>query len=144
MRLELSPSRWFATAILATHAVAAGSIVAVAPGPAGGALAALLVALGAAAAWDRALLRGRRSPRAIEIRGSGEALVVFADGSTAAAKAVHGSGVTRSWVALAAGSLTRRSLLVTSGMLQAGPFRLLRLWAVWGRVPGVASGQLPA
>ncbi|HLX80676.1 MAG TPA: hypothetical protein VKS43_08840 [Burkholderiales bacterium] len=126
------------------HAVAAGSVAAVAPGPAGAALAVLLVALGAAAAWDRALLRGCRSPRAIEILGSGEALLVFADGKAAAARAVHGSGITRHWVALAAGSPMRRSLLVTSGMLQPGPFRLLRLWAVWGRVPGVAPGQLPA
>jgi len=126
------------------HAVAAGSVLAVAPGPAGTALAVLLLALGAAAAWDRALLRGRRSPRAIEIRGSGEALVVFANGQVSPARAVHGSGITRHWVALAAGSPMRRSLLVTSGMLQAGPFRLLRLWAVWGRVPGVASGQLSA
>jgi hypothetical protein len=52
--------------------------------------------------------------------------------------------VTRYWVALDTGAPMRRSVLVTAGMLQPGPFRLLRLWALWGRVPGVAPGQVPA
>jgi hypothetical protein len=140
----LSPSRRLAAAILAMHAAAAGSVAAVVPGFAGAALAALLVALGTASAWDRALLRGRRSPRAIEIRGSGEAVVVFASGKTAAARALHGTGVTRHWVALDTATPMRRSVLVTAGMLRPGPLRLLRLWALWGRTPGVAPGQLPA
>ena len=144
LRLELSPSRSLAAVILVMHAAAAGSVLAVAPGLVGPAIAALLVALGAASAWDRALLRGRRSPRAIEIRGSGEALVVFASGKTAAAGAIHGTGVTRYWVTLDTALPMRRSVLVTAGMLRPAPFRLLRLWALWGRVPGVASGQLPA
>jgi hypothetical protein len=144
LRLELSPSRRLAAAILAMHAAAAGSIVAVMPDNAGATLAALLVALGAASAWDRALLRGRRSPRMVEIRGSGEAIVVFADGETAAARALHGTGTTRHWVALATRMPTRRGVLVTGGMLPPEPFRLLRLWALWGRAPDVAPGQLPA
>jgi hypothetical protein len=144
LRLELSPARGLAAAIVAMHAAAAGSIFAVAPGPAGAALAVLLVALGAAAAWDRALLRGRRSPRTIEIRASGEAAVAFASGEAATATAIHGSGVTRFWVVLATSARTRRSVLVTAGMLRPGPFRLLRLWALWGRVPGVVPGQLTA
>jgi hypothetical protein len=37
----------------------------------------------------------------------------------------------------------RRSLLVARDMLDPAGFRLLRLWALWGRVPGVASAQLP-
>ena len=37
----------------------------------------------------------------------------------------------------------RRSLLVAAGMLPPESFRLLRLWARWGRLPGVAPLQLP-
>jgi hypothetical protein len=38
----------------------------------------------------------------------------------------------------------RRSLLVPADMLASEPGRLLRLWALWGRVPEVARGQLAA
>jgi hypothetical protein len=51
--------------------------------------------------------------------------------------------VTRHWVALRLRSRKRRSLLVAGGMLSEEPFRLLRLWALWGRMPGVARRQLP-
>src|SRR6185295_12923214 len=100
----------------------------------------LSVALGGAAAWDRALLRGARSPRAIEIPPTGEARVILASGEAVAVRAVHGIGVTRHWVALAARSPAGRSMLVTAGMLGPAAARRLRLWALWGRAPG-ASGQ---
>jgi hypothetical protein len=29
-------------------------------------------------------------------------------------------------------------------MLPAAEFRRLRIWALWGRLPGVAAAQLPA
>lgn len=106
------------------------------------ALAILLPALGAFAAWDRALLRGAHSPKAIEVQASGEALLVFANGDTAAAGPGRGIGVNRYWVALKCGSPARRGVLVTAGMLGPEPFRLLRLWALWGKLPGVASPQL--
>jgi len=144
VRLELSPAPRFAAAVLAVHAAAAACILAVVAGWQGVALALLLPALGAAAAWDRALLRGAQSPKAIEIPGSGEARVVFADGETAAVEALRGIGVNRHWVALRCGSPARRGVLVTAGMLRPGPFRLLRLWALWGKLPGVASRQLAA
>jgi len=50
--------------------------------------------------------------------------------------------VARHWVALRLRSPTRQAFLATSGMLPADSFRLLRLWARWGRLPAVASGQL--
>ena len=106
-------------------------------GPAGPALAALLVALGAATAWNRALLRGRRSPVAIEIAPSGEASLVRASGERAPARPVRGAGVTRWWVMLRSG---REGFLVGAGMLEAEPLRLLRLWALWA--PAVARRQL--
>jgi hypothetical protein len=110
----------------------------------GMALAALILALGAVSAWDRALLRCAHSPRAIEIAPSGAAVVVLANGDTLAVRAVRGIGVTRHWVALGPLSLVGRGVLVTAGMLGPAAARLLRLWALWGRTPGVASGQLPA
>ncbi len=108
------------------------------------ALAALMLALGGASAWERALLRGASSPRAIEIAPSGMAVVVLADGAAFPVRAVRGIGVTRRWVALGSLSATGRSVLVTAGMLEPAAMRVLRLWALWGRTPGVAPGQLPA
>ena len=108
------------------------------------ALAILILALGGISAWDRALLRGARSPRAVEIQPSGEAALLLAGGQIVGVRAVRGVGVTRHWVALAPLSLTGRSVMVTAGMLGAASARKLRLWALWGRTPGVASGQRPA
>lgn len=101
------------------------------------------MALGCAAAWDRALLRAGRSPRSIAILSGGEARCLFADGESAALEPLGGSAVTRYWVALRVRSPRRRSLFVAAGMLPAESLRLLRLWALWGKLPGVASRQRP-
>ena len=144
VRLTLSPCLLFAAAILAVHLAAAACLLAVVPGWRGLALAVLLPALGAFSARDRALLRGAHAARAVEILQSGEARLVFADGATRAAEAVRGIGVNRHWVALKCASPARRGMLVTGGMLAPGPFRLLRLWALWGKLPSVASRHFPA
>ena len=141
IRLALSPCIRFAVAILGVHLAAAACLLAVVPGWQGLALAVLLPALGACSARDRALLKGKTAPRAVEILKSGEARLVFADGATRSVEAVRGIGVNRHWVALRCGSPARRGMLVTGGMLAPGPFRLLRLWALWGRVPGMAAAQ---
>ena len=106
------------------------------------ALAVLMLGLGLAAAWDRALLRGRHSPRALEILPSGEGVLRLAGGEAGALRALPGSAVTRYWVALGADLPFRKSVFVVPGMLGEEDFRRLRLWALWGRVPGVAPGQL--
>ena len=108
------------------------------------ALALLILALGSVSAWNRALLRGARSPRAIELLTAGGAMVVLASGEAVAVRAVRGIGVTRHWVALAPFSFRGSSVLVTAGMLGPAGARKLRLWALWGRTPGVVSRQLPA
>ena len=105
------------------------------------ALALLVLMLGGFSAWERALLRGHGSPRAIEFQASGGATVVLASGDRNAVRAVRGVGVTRHWVALAPASFTGRSMLVTTGMLGAANARFLRLWALWGTTAGVASRQ---
>ena len=144
LRLELSPSGTFAAAILALHATAAACVVLVLRAAPGVALAGLLLALGAAAAWDRALLRGPSAPRAIEIHSSGQAFLLLGNGAALPIGPVGGFGVTRFLVALRTEAPTRRSALVARDMLGREPFRLLRLWARWGKLPGVAPGQRPA
>jgi hypothetical protein len=104
------------------------------------ALALLTVALGAASTWDRALLRGARSPRAVEFRTGSGAVVILASGEALAVRAVRGIGVTRHWVALAPATFPGRSVLVTAGMAGPAGARLLRLWALWGRTPGAPTG----
>ena len=129
--------------ILTFHATAALCFLTVMTGWAGVAVGSLVFALGIAAAWDRALLRSRRSPSAIEIRSSGEAICLFTNGDSAAVQAQGGSAVTRHWVALRLRSPLRGSLLVAAGMLPEESFRLLRLWALWGKLPRVAQQQFP-
>jgi hypothetical protein len=140
-RLELSPSLPFASVILAVHAMGAGCFLTFLTDWRGGCLAGAVFALGCAAAWDRALLRSRRSPRAIELPAVGEARCRFADGSAAVLVPLGGSAVTRYWVALGLRSPGRRSLFVAAGMLAPEALRRLRLWALWGKLPAVAPRQ---
>ena len=137
-RLELSPSASFAGAVMAVHASAATCFLATLSGFSGPALAALILGLGAASAWQRALLRGSRSPRAVEIQPSGTAVVILRSDKANAVRAVRGIGVTRYWVALRPASGAGRAVLVTAGMLAPAEMRILRLWALWGRIPGLA------
>ena len=91
----------------------------------GAALGVALVALGLAAAWSRALLRGRDAVRSLELsRG---------------ALAGRRRYVSRFLVTL---PLRGRTLLVTADMLEPREFRHLRIWALWGELPAVAGEQL--
>ena len=142
LHLDLRPSWRLASLLAGLHALAGGSVLVASPNLAGTALAALIAALGVAAAWDRALLRGRNSPRALTVPAGGAAGLELANG----ARCPVGAGpraVNRFVVTLPLEGSTRRSVLVTRDMLDPAAFRLLRLWALWGRVPGVASAQLP-
>jgi hypothetical protein len=141
VRLELTPSKGYAALLVLAHALAAACLLAVLKAWPGAVAALLVAALGLAAAWDRALLGSAGSPRAIEIRATGEARCVLRNGNTGALQSLGGAGVNRYWVTLRMRSPMRRSLLVTAGMLGADSARLLRLWALWGRLPGVAPGQ---
>ena len=143
LRLELRPSRALAAGLLGAHLAVAACLYLIVSGAAGLALAALAAGLGAATAWDRALLRGVRAPRIIELRGDGAAGVESASGWRCPV-AGGGGRAGRRWVIIALQGASRRSLLVTQDMLDAESFRRLRLWALWGRLPGAAATRLAA
>src|SRR5262245_60844648 len=111
------------------------------PGAAGGLLALALFALGLASAWGRALLRSPASVRAIEISGASLALEL-------ASGRIPAEAAERRYVSRFAVSVPlrrpRRTILITPGMMSAEDFRRLRIWALWGRLPGVVAAQLPA
>jgi hypothetical protein len=140
LRLTLSPSRPLAIAILVLHSGAAACVAAVVPGLAGLLLALLLAGLGVAVAWSRALLRSARSVQALELSGEG-ILVELRGGERIAAQAGR-RYVHRFLVTLPLRAPLRRTLLVTADMLDPESFRRLRIWALWGRLPGAGGAPL--
>jgi hypothetical protein len=143
LRLELAPSALLAAALVVLHAAAAVCAAAVLPGAAGLAAAAALLVLGAAAAWRGALLRAGSSVRALELVGP-RLEVRLASGERFAAELAERRYVSRSMVVLSLRRPVRRTILVTRDMADAESFRRLRIWALWGKLPGVATKQLPA
>ena len=140
----LNPSPGFAATILGVHALAAASLWMSIPGRGAAVIAMLVAVLGAVAAWDRALLRARRSVRAIEISGPEDVLLEFSDGTRRAGRSPRRRHVSRFGVGLGLAGLRRRSLFVWNGMLDPAASRSLRLWALWGRVPGDLGESFPA
>jgi len=147
LRLELRPSPALAALIIVAHGAAASAAYAAAPGAMTALLAAMLLVLGIAAAWSRALLGNPGSIRAIEI-GAEQPIVELAGGERFTAEVAPRHYVSRFLVILPLVSPYRRTLLVTGDMLEAGEFRRLRIWTLWNRLPAekhaVAAKQLPA
>jgi len=139
LRLVLSPSPAFAAVIVALHAAAGASTFFLVGGIAGGALGALLLILGLAAAWSRALLGSARSVRALEIGGD-DVVLEIASGEQIAAPAPQRCYVSRFAVVLP----LSKTILVSADMLNPAEFRRLRVWALWRKLPAVAGKQLPA
>ena len=106
-------------------------------------LGLLLVALGLAAAWSRALLRSPRSVRAIQIGGE-QPVFELACGESLSAAVGHRRYVTRFLVTLPLARPLGRTLLVSADMLGPREFRRLRLWAIWGRLPAERPAVAPA
>ena len=144
LRLELRASRAAAGVMLAAHLAGAACLAIVLSGVAAAGVALLLALLGTVTAWDRALHRGRGSVRSLELREDGAALLGLADGRQVAGTVAGRRNVNRWWVTLPLQGKSRRILVVTRDMVPAGDFRRLRLWALWGRLPNVASAQLGA
>jgi len=142
LRLELAPSPLLAIAIVALHAAAGLSVLMVMPRLPGVLLAVLLLALGIALAWSRALLRSRTSVRTMELDGT-QLEVLLASGERFRAEVAGRRYVSRFLVSILLRHPVRRTILVTQDMLGGDLFRRLRIWAVWGKLPGVAAKQLP-
>lgn len=128
--------------MVAVHVAAACCVAMVLPGLAGTAIAALLVGLGGATAWDRALLRHRDSIRSLLIEGPQTMRLITRNGAEAAVQVAARRYVSRLAVILSMRHGTRRTIVVACNMLDVESFRRLRLWAMWGRVLGVAPEQL--
>jgi hypothetical protein len=143
LRVELAPSVPLATAVIGLHLAAALCVFLVMPAPAGAALAAALAALGAIAAWSRALLRSPLSVRALELEGS-RLTLELANGERIAAELAARRYVGRFMVSLPVLRPVRRTILVTADMAPADSFRRLRIWALWGKLPAAAATPRPA
>ena len=147
LRIELAPSAPLALAVVASHAAAAFCVAAVLPGAAGLAAAALLALFGMVTAWDRALLRSRRSVRALDLCGDKLEVHLAGGGCFPAelgARRYAGRHMVVLSVVLSLRRPVRRTILVTRDMANADLFRRLRIWALWGKLPAVATKQLPA
>jgi hypothetical protein len=120
-RLALRHSWFLAAAICALHAAAAACVLLVVPGWPGAVVAPALVALGAHAAWRRAL-----APQSVVLEEKRPAGQCYVSRFLVVVPRAGGA------------------LLVTRDRLAAPEFRLLRLWALWGRLPrrSVAAAQL--
>lgn len=150
LRLALRPSRRLAAAIVAAHAAAALAAYMAIPGVMTALLSILLLVLGIATAWSRALLAASASIKVMEI-GTERPTLELASGERFAAELASRRYVTRYLVVLPLRSPSRRALLVTADMLAPEEFRRLRIWALWNRLPAahlssanVAAKQLAA
>ena len=143
LRLELRPSAALAALIVLAHGAAAIATYVALPGAMAALLAAMLLILGLAAAWSRALLRNPGSIRALEI-GAAQPVVELATGERFTAEVAPRHYVSRFLVILPLVSPFRRTLLVTGDMLEPDEFRRLRIWTLWNRLPRVAAKQLTA
>jgi hypothetical protein len=134
LRVELAPSAFLTITLIALHAAAALCVLAVVPGVPGLLLSALLLALGVATAWSRALLRSGSSARVLELAGP-KLEVQLASGASFPAEVAERRYVGRYLVMLPLRRPVRRTIVVTRGMADADSFRRLRIWALWGRLP---------
>jgi len=137
-QFQLTSSRWIATLIVFAYGATAAALLALFNEAIGWTLAALTAALGIATAWDRALLRARRSVRGFEIQGPGRIVLELSDDGRLAVPVGSRRWVSAHLVALPIAAPRRRTLLIAGDMLDPDAFRRLRLWALWGQLPGVA------
>jgi Membrane-bound toxin component of toxin-antitoxin system len=144
LRIHLSPSRALAATIVAVHAAAGACAGLLLSGTMGICLGILLAGLGLAAAWDRALLRGRRSVRVLEVAGGDQLTLELANADVISIRIAPRRYVSRLGVILPAAASMRRTIVVTRDMLEPEAFRALRLWALWGRTPDSGARQTAA
>lgn len=136
---QLTPSRRIAVVIGLAHGTSAAALLTLSSDAIGWILAALIAALGIATAWDRALLRARRSVRGFELQGADGIVLEQSRNDRLVSRVASRRWVSARLVALPIAAPVRRTLLIADDMLDPDDFRRLRLWALWGQLPGVAS-----
>jgi hypothetical protein len=141
LRLQLSPSPRLALLMVALHGAAGAAAFAVVGGVAGASLGVAIAALGVNAAWRHALHRGAAALHTLDFEGEGVFLTVVV-GRGLAGELAGPRFISRFAVALSMRRSAGRTVFVTPDMLDRRSFRALRLWALWGKVPGVAARQL--
>jgi hypothetical protein len=104
-------------------------------------LALLIAGLGLAAAWDRALLRSRRSVQALNIGSGGSVILELANAERVGLRISPRRFVSVLVVILPGAPWMHRTIVVWRDMLDPDSFRTLRLWALWGRVPDTGTSQ---
>ena len=130
-----------AATIVAVHSVAGLCAGVLLTGPAGVGLGVLIAGLGLAAALDRALLIGKRSPRALRMEGKDHLTLELANAELVPLRIGGRRYVSRYLVVLPVAGSTRRTILVAGDMLEPESFRALRLWALWGQTAQSAPAQ---
>jgi hypothetical protein len=90
------------------------------------------------------LLRAARSVRFLDLAADGRVVLGLRDGQCLEVAAGARRNVHAWWVTLPLGAPAKRTLLVVRDMLAEDQFRRVRIWALWGRLPGVAAAQLAA
>jgi len=144
LRIDLSPSRGLAAAIVTVHGGAAACAGVLVAGAAGVCLGLLIGCLGLAAAWDRALLRSPRSVRALRIEGKDYVTLELADAELVPVPIAPRRYVSRLGLVLYGAASMRRTIVVARDMLDPDSFRALRLWALWGQVPEAPPAPVTA
>ncbi len=104
-------------------------------------LGALIAGLGVAAAWDRALLRSRRSVQALNIESGDSVILELANAEHVGLRISQRRFVSALVVILPGAPWMHRTIVVWHDMLGPDSFRALRLWALWGRVPDPGTAQ---
>ena len=135
---QLASSRRIAAFIVLAHGASAVALLTVFDDALGWMLAALVVALGLATAWDRALLRASRSVRGFELQGPDGIVLELPHTERRVSRVGSRRWVSAHLVALPIAAPLRRTMLIADDMLDPDAFRRLRLWALWGQLPGVA------
>lgn len=91
-----------------------------------------MLLLGGVAARRAGMLRGPGAPIRLTLRPGASADLELRDGRRLAVQARR---VGRSWVSLTSTGRPSEAHFLTAGMTGRPAFRLVRLWAIWGRLP---------
>lgn len=97
-----------------------------------------MILLGGVAARRAGMLRGPQAPARLTLRPGTSAEIELRDGQRLDVVARR---VGRSWVSLSSMGRPSAGYFLTAGMTGPAAFRLVRLWALWGRLPAAPAAR---